>query len=580
MATAAAPVTRKDSEVWLIGQPITKIEGRKLPSKSDVLRRLFHLIRTDGHTVRDASCSVMKEVMIFWEMARIPTMADYHVVSKVEKEYEKWRVLQKTKYRRSASQKAMEKKFQEELDDLFDIAHANALQLITIDEDINFLLAQREKGRRGYMAGIDKELADQEERKKEKEEKYKRFREKQLLEEQHKMTLAELDFSCASSEEGHSEEENAASKPKKKKRGRKNIITSDLASALDRTKVSDREAVHILSATAFSLGQDLNECALNRSTIRRRRRENRKTKANSLKGSLPQGIPLIVHFDGKLLPALTGDDKVDRIAVLVSGGGVCKLLGAPGICSGTGKAIAEAVIGCVEEWGIKEQMQGLCFDTTASNTGKKSGACTLIKEKIGRQLLHLPCRHHIMEIIGSSVFTECHKSSAGPNVLIFQRFKQGWKNINRTEYQVIEEQVANREDIIAFCQSQLGNTQPRDDYRELLELTIIYLGGMLPAGVRFMKPGALHLARWMAKMIYSIKICLFRSQFQMTQREITGMQRFAKFSTLVYVRAWFQAPLAVAAPSNDLLLLKQLVRYEDLGISKAQSLHLHDTSGI
>jgi hypothetical protein len=84
-----------------------------------------------------------------------------------------------------------------------------------------------------------------------------------------------------------------------------------------------------------------------------------------------------------------------------------------------------------------------------------------------------------------------------------------------------------------------------------------------------MKPGALHHARWMAKIIYSIKICLFRSQFQMTHREITGMQRFAAFSTIIYVRAWFQAPLAVAAPSNDLSLLKQLVRYEDPGISNA-----------
>ena len=143
-AAAAAPVTRKDSEVWLIGQPIAKIEGRKLPSKNDVLRRLFHLIRTQGHSVRDASCSVMKEVMIFWEMARIPTVAGYNVVPKVEKEYEKWRILQKTKYRRSASQEAMEKKFQEELDDLFDIAHANALPQLTRTENFCWLNGREE----------------------------------------------------------------------------------------------------------------------------------------------------------------------------------------------------------------------------------------------------------------------------------------------------------------------------------------------------------------------------------------------------------------------------------------------------
>lgn len=41
------------------------------------------------------------------------------------------------------------------LDDLFDIAHNNAFNLINIEEDKLFLLAQREKGRRGYMAKRD-----------------------------------------------------------------------------------------------------------------------------------------------------------------------------------------------------------------------------------------------------------------------------------------------------------------------------------------------------------------------------------------------------------------------------------------
>jgi hypothetical protein len=39
---------------------------------------------------------------------------------------------------------------------LFDIAHANALNLMTIEEDRAFLLAQREKGRPDSLIGIDK----------------------------------------------------------------------------------------------------------------------------------------------------------------------------------------------------------------------------------------------------------------------------------------------------------------------------------------------------------------------------------------------------------------------------------------
>ena len=35
--------------------------------------------------------------------------------------------------------------FQDKLGDLFDIAHANALEMIKIDDDKEFLIAQREK---------------------------------------------------------------------------------------------------------------------------------------------------------------------------------------------------------------------------------------------------------------------------------------------------------------------------------------------------------------------------------------------------------------------------------------------------
>lgn len=74
------------------------------------------------------------------------------------------RLLKKNKSRTSATQKANENAFVEKLDDLFDLAHENALTLMTIDEDRQFLLAQREKGRRGCMAGWDKQLHEIEKR--------------------------------------------------------------------------------------------------------------------------------------------------------------------------------------------------------------------------------------------------------------------------------------------------------------------------------------------------------------------------------------------------------------------------------
>ena len=183
-----------------------------------------------------------------------------------------------------------------------------------------------------------------------------------------------------------------------------------------------------------------------------------------IKKSFNPNIPLTVHWDGKLLPALTGTDKVDRLPVIVSGGGLSKLLGVPKLPSGTGQAMAKAVIDCLEDWCVKDRIQAMSFDTTSSNTGLKSGACTLLEQMVGRDLLHLACRHHIMEIVVAKVLTVCDIPSTGPDILLFKRFQQQWKFIDHEQFQIFEDSVTDREDILSFCRQQRAIKQPRDDY--------------------------------------------------------------------------------------------------------------------
>jgi len=94
--------------------------------------------------------------------------------------------------------------------------------------------------------------------------------------------------------------------------------------------------------------------------------------------------PLTIHWDGKILPALTGNDKVDWLwlAVLDSGNGVRKLLGVPKLPAGTGEAQANAVYQLIDDWQLTARIQSMCFDTTASNTGSKAGACTILSQKL------------------------------------------------------------------------------------------------------------------------------------------------------------------------------------------------------
>ena len=109
--------------------------------------------------------------------------------------------------------------------------------------------------------------------------------------------------------------------------------------------------------------------------------------------------PLLLHWGGKLHPDITGSNEiVDRIAVLVTGGGEQMLLGTPKIGHGTGKQQAEACLATLNEWGIRQQIRGLVFDTTASNTGPKNGACTFVAHSLDHEMAWVACRHHVMAV--------------------------------------------------------------------------------------------------------------------------------------------------------------------------------------
>ena len=72
---------------------------------------------------------------------------------------------------------------------------------------------------------------------------------------------------------------------------------------------------------------------------------------------------------------------VERVAVLVTGTlKFEKLLAVPKLARGTGEAQAAACVTAIDQFGLRGQIKGLVFDTTASNTGLHRGACTLIEE--------------------------------------------------------------------------------------------------------------------------------------------------------------------------------------------------------
>ena len=152
----------RSEKLFLLDHDESQIIGAKLPSNVQVLRVLFYNIRKVRLNLHASASLVVKEIEVIWEKARIPTKKTQHSITKLESLYNDWRALQRNSTRRSKLQEKQEQDFLDKMDNLFDIAHADALQLIQIEEDKLFLENQRRKGRPGSMIGTDRVVFEQE----------------------------------------------------------------------------------------------------------------------------------------------------------------------------------------------------------------------------------------------------------------------------------------------------------------------------------------------------------------------------------------------------------------------------------
>lgn len=287
---------------------------------------------------------------------------------------------------------------------------------------------------------------------------------------------------------------------------------------------------------------------------------------------------LTVHWDSKLLSALVGrTSKVDRLAVLVSYDGIAKLLGAPIIPSSSGENCAIAVHKLLTDFNILDRVKSMSFDTTSSNTGNRTGACLHMKELFDLDLLRLPCRKHINEVILRAVFELKMGKSSAPEVPVYERFAAAWKTIDKKSFKpghldaIVDAQISDevRVEMTTFCRQQLNQFQPRRDYKELLELALMFLGS---ADENFVvRPcGPTSHARFMAKVIYSLKIFIFRDQFNLSASQLNGIRDICIFLIHIFIKTWYVCANAISAPRNDHDFVANAIAYAqiDSAVSK------------
>jgi hypothetical protein len=564
--------TRSNKAIWLVGSPSPCFSSSKLPSKGEVLRYLFFLHveckKSLAQSVQDTATAVKS----LWDNEMIPTKYHPGIVVHVIKLHNSWTQLKKSVNRLTDTNLAKQQDLKEDLENLFDIAHESALNLIKIPEDREFLLAQREKGRRGQIGMLDKKLAAREKRKATRiaQETKRRVRadgEKAGLSATATLDQVDLESSSFSSSSAESDEDMTSTgtatdttTPKERIRGSLKLDPNVVA-ALDRSQTSDRNAARILIPFAKQLGQNPEDLALSASSIRAARLQFREERAAEQKKEFHPAVPLVLHWDGKLMEDLTGKEVVDRLPILVSREGVVKLIFVPKLANSQAVTTAAVIYDTIQDWDIADRIKGFSFDTTAVNTGRVGGVCVLLEQQPdGRRVIQLACRHHVFELVLEAVYsTATNETSNSPNIEFFLSFQQFWSNIVQSEFRTVpmdcapwaQQAIDRAQDLLRMEHS------PRDDYRELLELVVAFLGGV-PHGrtpVQFMAPGPVHRALWMARAIYAFKIWMFWDQFQVTVSQrppssrtqpraellCTGLLTVCLFVAEKYCFAWFAA---------------------------------------
>ena len=106
------------------------------------------------------------------------------------------------------------------------------------------------------------------------------------------------------------------------------------------------------------------------STVYRQRKAAINERATKIRKSIKDidNTFLVVHWDSKIIQLLSGQVQ-DRLAICISSPNKIsgQFIASPELPSGTGMSMANAVLNCLQEMNMDEQVHAVVFDTTASN---------------------------------------------------------------------------------------------------------------------------------------------------------------------------------------------------------------------
>ena len=361
--------------------PLQCFSGTQIPLNSEVLCR-FIFLRTESpkRPAKDISHQVFSELEAICLKALAipkPTKKSQNAEKIIHDLYENYRTYTKTKTKNRAPS-ATETSFVKNLGLMCEIVAIDAEEQIQRCEersefkkniDLDFLKDQRTTRRQFISDKVD--THHQKRVEKHLEEKMNAELHLQQLDKRYEGEVEEDDTEFHQSRnlrEDRRTSNSVATKPQADA-----ILKDDkVLKAFDRTKMSSRNALMVAAPIMEACGVDISKQTFSRPTLERWRKNMRNRVASDIKTKFKPPKRSVVHFDGKMLGDNSGNFG-DHLAVMISGNtDECrngKLISAKIIKDSTGESQANEVVSVAEDWNVTESIVGMCFDTTASNTG-------------------------------------------------------------------------------------------------------------------------------------------------------------------------------------------------------------------
>lgn len=564
------PKTRFSASHSVFGNPLSEFPTSELPTRMQVGKHIVFLKESKFSNNKELISHLAQTIIDLWHRAGIPPQPTKTVKTKLQRFLQEGSEVSK----RAKRSDRRTRKFKDSLHSLFDIS---ACQCKDIDacrcakdmkvpaREREFLLDQRTL-RKMQIGAIDKPVTAMMKRRMTKEYRMKEREndeKRRKLESEAKANTAmeELEANTAmgemelsTKETSESEEEKDWALEEASSDDRNIVQIPTVALEAERYGISNRAAAAISTAALVDYGvvshQDRSNI-IDHHKVWRARQQLRKDMRKKRIQNDEEIVALF--FDGRKDSTLVKEKKGSKWYSSKKTEDHYVLVGEPGTVylrhitqeRATGSAIADGLYSAIEEMELEEKIMAVGADSTAVNTGHKSGAIHLLECKLHRPLQWIVCCLHLNELPLRHLCKELIGSTEGPNQW---RGPIGSALLNCETLPKVQFNMITDGDILPDVETYNLSR----DQAYLYKIIIAIRTGIISDDLLREKPGPISMARWLTT---ASRICRL---YVGTAQPSTELCFLTHFIVTNYGPMWFKIKCRPQCTEGPMHFLEQI----------------------